>query len=338
MYRLISLKYMKDATSILCIMKIYIPRIINTFSYKYFFSQLLDKRPLRTKKILTILKKKVGGWVALKKALMIEKVHNRHLVEKLEARYQKFLQNPVSEIQKPKVKEKLSPTEVMHIFNKLSLLVWGKNSKEVNDVNFEEFDKVLDELESNRDLLYNDDRRDEFRSLFTLIMQVKEENRLYAKNEKVMKDEAKKLKRKLRDAEAKNEELEIEITDLHLSREEEVNRKIEEVRRRLLRSGLDDPDEDFFKSNMANRANDDDNEEEDEEDDAEPEDEYRKSANEDNFDENFTPEITESSHLHANRRLSLESTSSTIVINKRQVMSSQNIILIQKPRNVNIFS
>lgn len=262
---------------------------------------------------------------------MIEKVHNRHLVEKLEARYQKLLQNPVSEIQKPKVKEKLSPTEVMHIFNKLSLLVWGKNSKEVNDVNFEEFDKVLDELESNRDLLYNDDRRDEFRSLFTLIMQVKEENRLYAKNEKVMKDEAKKLKRKLRDAEAKNEELEIEITDLHLSREEEVNRKIEEVRRRLLRSGLDDPDEDFFKSNMANQAD-------DEEDDAEPEDEDRKSDNEDKFDENFTPEITESSHLHANRRLSLESTSSTIVINKRQVMSSQNIILIQKPRNVNIFS
>uniref|UniRef100_K1PME4 Uncharacterized protein n=1 Tax=Magallana gigas TaxID=29159 RepID=K1PME4_MAGGI len=284
------------------------------------------------------LLKKVGGWVALKKALMIEKVHNRHLVEKLEARYQKFLQNPVSEIQKPKVKEKLSPTEVMHIFNKLSLLVWGKNSKEVNDVNFEEFDKVLDELESNRDLLYNDDRRDEFRSLFTLIMQVKEENRLYAKNEKVMKDEAKKLKRKLRDAEAKNEELEIEITDLHLSREEEVNRKIEEVRRRLLRSGLDDPDEDFFRSNMANQAKDDEDEEEEEEDDAEPEDEDRKSDIEDKFDENFTPEITESSHLHANRRLSLESTSSTIVINKRQVMSSQNIILIQKPRNVNIFS
>lgn len=101
--------------------------------------QLLDKRPLRTKKILTILKKKTGGFIALKRALMIEKVHNRHLVEKLEARYQKFLQNPVSASQKPKVKEKLSPTEVTHIFHKLSILVWGKNSKEINDTNFEEF-------------------------------------------------------------------------------------------------------------------------------------------------------------------------------------------------------
>lgn len=50
----------------------------------------------------------------------------------------------------------------MYIFNKFSFLVWGKNLKEVNDVNFEEFDKVLDEFESNRDLLYNDDRWDEF--------------------------------------------------------------------------------------------------------------------------------------------------------------------------------
>lgn len=58
----------------------------------------------------------------------------------------------------------------MYIFNKFSFLVWGKNLKEVNDVNFEEFDKVLDEFESNRDLLYNDDRRDEFRFLFILIM------------------------------------------------------------------------------------------------------------------------------------------------------------------------
>lgn len=58
----------------------------------------------------------------------------------------------------------------MYIFNKFSFLVWGKNLKEMNDVNFEEFDKVLDEFESNRDLLYNDDRRDEFRFLFILIM------------------------------------------------------------------------------------------------------------------------------------------------------------------------
>ena len=289
-----------------------------------------------------ILKKKSGGFLALKKALMIEKVHNRHLVEKLEARYQKFLNNPVSEIQKPKVKEKLSSTEVMHIFNKLSLMVWGKNSKEVNDVNFEEFDKVLDELESNRDLLYNDDRRDEFRSLFTLIMQVKEENRLFADKEKIMKDEAKKLKRKLRDAQAKNEELEMEITDLQLSREEEVNRKIEEVRRRLLKSGLDDPDEEFFKNSMGNQSKDEEEEEEEDEDAAavaEVQQREKKSGEEDKFDENFTPEITETSHYnHAARRMSCESTASSIFINNRHPMSSQNVILIQKPRNVNIFS
>lgn len=287
--------------------------------------QLLDKRPLRTKKILTILKKKTGGFIALKRALMIEKVHNRHLVEKLEARYQKFLQNPVSASQKPKVKEKLSPTEVTHIFHKLSILVWGKNSKEINDTNFEEFDKVLDELESNRDLLYNDDRRDEFRSLFTLIMQVKEENRLYAENEKVMKDEAKKLKRKVRDVEAKNYELEMEITDLNLSREDEVNRRIEEVRRRLLKSGLDDPDEEFFKGSK-------------EEEDAEVLEDKKSDEEDNNFDENFTPDISENSHLPANRRLSNESTASSIFINNRHPMSSQNVILIQKPRNVNIFS
>lgn len=68
------------------------------------------------------------------------------------------------------MKEKFSLIEVMYIFNKFSFLVWGKNFKEVIDVNFEEFDKVLDEFESNRDLLYNDDRRDEFRFLFILIM------------------------------------------------------------------------------------------------------------------------------------------------------------------------
>lgn len=140
---------------------------------------------------------------------------------------------------------------------------------------------------------------------------------MYVKNEKVMKDEVKKLKRKFRDVEVKNEELEIEIIDFYFSREEEVNRKIEEVRRRFLRSGLDDFDEDFFKSNMVNRVNDDDDEEEDEEDDVELEDEYRKSDNEDKFDENFILEIIESSYLYVNRRLFLELIFLIIVINKR---------------------
>lgn len=132
-----------------------------------------------------------------------------------------------------------------------------------------------------------------------------------------MKDEVKKLKRKFRDVEVKNEELEIEIIDFYFSREEEVNRKIEEVRRRFLRSGLDDFDEDFFKSNMVNWVNDDDDEEEDEEDDVELEDEYRKSDNEDKFDENFILEIIESSYLYVNRRLFLELIFLIIVINKR---------------------
>lgn len=132
-----------------------------------------------------------------------------------------------------------------------------------------------------------------------------------------MKDEVKKLKRKFRDVEVKNEELEIEIIDFYFSREEEVNRKIEEVRRRFLRSGLDDFDEDFFKSNMVNWVNDDDDEEEDEEDDVELEDEYRKSDNEDKFDENFILEIIESSYLYVNRRLFLEFIFLIIVINKR---------------------
>lgn len=140
---------------------------------------------------------------------------------------------------------------------------------------------------------------------------------MYVKNEKVMKDEVKKLKRKFRDVEVKNEELEIEIIDFYFSREEEVNRKIEEVRRRFLRSGLDDFDEDFFKSNMVNWVNDDDDEEEDEEDDVELEDEYRKSDNEDKFDENFILEIIESSYLYVNRRLFLEFIFLIIVINKR---------------------
>lgn len=140
---------------------------------------------------------------------------------------------------------------------------------------------------------------------------------MYVKNEKVMKDEVKKLKRKFRDVEVKNEELEIEIIDFYFSREEEVNRKIEEVRRRFLRSGLDDFDEDFFKGNMVNRVNDDDDEEEDEEDDVELEDEYRKSDNEDKFDENFILEIIESSYLYVNRRLFLEFIFLIIVINKR---------------------
>lgn len=131
-----------------------------------------------------------------------------------------------------------------------------------------------------------------------------------------MKDEVKKLKRKFRDVEVKNEELEIEIIDFYFSREEEVNRKIEEVRRRFLRSGLDDFDEDFFKSNMVNWVNDDDDEEEDEEDDVELEDEYRKSDNEDKFDENFILEIIESSYLYVNRRLFLEFIFLIIVINK----------------------
>lgn len=131
-----------------------------------------------------------------------------------------------------------------------------------------------------------------------------------------MKDEVKKLKRKFRDVEVKNEELEIEIIDFYLSREEEVNRKIEEVRRRFLRSGLDDFDEDFFKSNMVNQVKDDDDEE-DEEDDVELEDEDRKSDNEDNFDENFILEIIESSYLYVNRRLFLEFIFLIIVINKR---------------------
>lgn len=132
-----------------------------------------------------------------------------------------------------------------------------------------------------------------------------------------MKDEVKKLKRKFRDVEVKNEELEIEIIDFYFSREEEVNRKIEEVRRRFLRSGLDDFDEDFFKSNMVNWVNDDDDEEEDEEDDVELEDEDRKSDNEDKFDENFILEIIESSYLYVNRRLFLELIFLIIVINKR---------------------
>lgn len=140
---------------------------------------------------------------------------------------------------------------------------------------------------------------------------------MYVKNEKVMKDEVKKLKRKFRDVEVKNEELEIEIIDFYFSREEEVNRKIEEVRRRFLRSGLDDFDEDFFKGNMVNWVNDDDDEEEDEEDDVELEDEYRKSDNEDKFDENFILEIIESSYLYVNRRLFLEFIFLIIVINKR---------------------
>lgn len=140
---------------------------------------------------------------------------------------------------------------------------------------------------------------------------------MYVKNEKVMKDEVKKLKRKFRDVEVKNEELEIEIIDFYFSREEEVNRKIEEVRRRFLRSGLDDFDEDFFKSNMVNRVNDDDDEEEDEEDDVELEDEDRKSDNEDKFDENFILEIIESSYLYVNRRFFLEFIFLIIVINKR---------------------
>lgn len=143
---------------------------------------------------------------------------------------------------------------------------------------------------------------------------------MYVKNEKVMKDEVKKLKRKFRDVEVKNEELEIEIIDFYFSREEEVNRKIEEVRRRFLRSGLDDFDEDFFKSNMVNWVNDDDDEEEDEEDDVELEDEDRKSDNEDKFDENFILEIIESSYLYVNRRFFLEFIFLIIVINKRYVM------------------
>lgn len=130
-----------------------------------------------------------------------------------------------------------------------------------------------------------------------------------------MKDEVKKLKRKFRDVEVKNEELEIEIIDFYFSREEEVNRKIEEVRRRFLRSGLDDFDEDFFKSNMVNQVKDDD--EEDEEDDVELEDEDRKSDNEDKFDENFILEIIESSYLYVNRRFFLEFIFLIIVINKR---------------------
>lgn len=130
-----------------------------------------------------------------------------------------------------------------------------------------------------------------------------------------MKDEVKKLKRKFRDVEVKNEELEIEIIDFYFSREEEVNRKIEEVRRRFLRSGLDDFDEDFFKSNMVNQVKDDD--EEDEEDDVELEDEERKSDNEDKFDENFILEIIESSYLYVNRRFFLEFIFLIIVINKR---------------------
>lgn len=125
-----------------------------------------------------------------------------------------------------------------------------------------------------------------------------------------MKDEVKKLKRKFRDVEVKNEELEIEIIDFYFSREEEVNRKIEEVRRRFLRSGLDDFDEDFFKSNMVNQVD-------DEEDDVELEDEDRKSDNEDKFDENFILEIIESSYLYVNRRLFLEFIFLIIVINKR---------------------
>lgn len=140
---------------------------------------------------------------------------------------------------------------------------------------------------------------------------------MYVKNEKVMKDEVKKLKRKFRDVEVKNEELEIEIIDFYFSREEEVNRKIEEVRRRFLRSGLDDFDEDFFKGNMVNRVNDDDDEEEDEEDDVEFEDEDRKSDSEDKFDENFILEIIESSYLYVNRRFFLEFIFLIIVINKR---------------------
>lgn len=140
---------------------------------------------------------------------------------------------------------------------------------------------------------------------------------MYVKNEKVMKDEVKKLKRKFRDVEVKNEELEIEIIDFYFSREEEVNRKIEEVRRRFLRSGLDDFDEDFFKSNMVNWVNDDDDEEEDEEDDVELEDEDRKSDNEDKFDENFILEIIESSYLYVNRCFFLEFIFLIIVINKR---------------------
>lgn len=130
-----------------------------------------------------------------------------------------------------------------------------------------------------------------------------------------MKDEVKKLKRKFRDVEVKNEELEIEIIDFYFSREEEVNRKIEEVRRRFLRSGLDDFDEDFFKSNMVNQVKDDD--EEDEEDDVELEDEDRKSDNEDKFDENFILEIIESSYLYVNRCFFLEFIFLIIVINKR---------------------
>lgn len=132
-----------------------------------------------------------------------------------------------------------------------------------------------------------------------------------------MKDEVKKLKRKFRDVEVKNEELEIEIIDFYFSREEEVNRKIEEVRRRFLRSGLDDFDEDFFKSNMVNQVKDDEDEEEDEEDDVELEDEDRKSDNEDKFDENFILEIIESSYLYVNRCLFLEFIFLIIVINKR---------------------
>ncbi|KAK3087492.1 hypothetical protein FSP39_006610 [Pinctada imbricata] len=213
-------------------------QVIKSLNQNHFitYEQKLDllrteNRSHRTKKILNILKKKENGFNGLIESLMKEKTANAHLVQKLKARCKKF------ETQKITKKESIpttSQTEIKHIYQRMICLIKGTFTEDKREPSFEEFDKILDDLDDVRKTVTRGEH-DDYLDLQILVKRLRTENKDIKKKEEKTKAMIDRLEKYLYSKEEKIDKLESEIEAMKLQKEEEIKARVDvEVRRRLL--------------------------------------------------------------------------------------------------------
>ena len=112
--------------------------------------QRTNDRTQRANNLLRILKKKSNGFTGLINGLLKEKYGNFHVVQKLKDRRKKF------QTHKPQKKElppSTSQTEIKHLYQRLLKLIKGTDIDVNNEPEFEDFDKLLDDIQKLRQTL-----------------------------------------------------------------------------------------------------------------------------------------------------------------------------------------
>ena len=160
------------------------------------------------------------------------------MVQKLKDRRKKF------QIHKPQKKEIMpstSQTEIKHLYQRFLKLIKGSDIEFKNDPDFEDFDKLLDDIQKLRQTLSRTDD-DKVLEMTILLKRLRTENDELKRRDEKSRAMIDRLDKYMDSKDEKIEKLEAQIEEMKQANEEEIKTRVnEQVKRRLLKIPAHEP-------------------------------------------------------------------------------------------------